>query len=205
MAIDYTCRMPAPATPMVDPKTGIMSSAMWHWMLSMFKRTGDADPGIGTVDAEALAAAAQAAATAASGAVLTEAGIRAAADATEATTRAAAITTEATTRASADTTLTTAITTEATTRASADTTLTTALATETTNRTTADALLAPKATPVFTTSIQIDTGGPTWTEGAAAPSSTQPVGSLYSRAGGAIGSTLYVSRGGGTWAAVAGV
>ena len=47
--------------------------------------------------------------------------------------------------------------------------------------------------------------GPTWTTGSAAPSSTQPVGSLYSRVGGAVGATLYVSRGGGTWAAVAGV
>jgi hypothetical protein len=47
--------------------------------------------------------------------------------------------------------------------------------------------------------------GPTWTTGSAAPSSTQPVGSLYSRVGGAVGATLYVSRGGGTWAAVSGV
>jgi hypothetical protein len=47
--------------------------------------------------------------------------------------------------------------------------------------------------------------GPTWTTGSAAPASTQPVGSLYSRVGGAVGATLYVSRGGGTWAAVAGV
>lgn len=47
--------------------------------------------------------------------------------------------------------------------------------------------------------------GPTWTTGSAAPSATQPVGSLYSRVGGAVGGTLYVSRGGGTWAAVAGV
>jgi hypothetical protein len=47
--------------------------------------------------------------------------------------------------------------------------------------------------------------GPTWTTGTAAPSSTQPVGSLYSRVGGAVGATLYVSRGGGTWNVVAGV
>jgi hypothetical protein len=47
--------------------------------------------------------------------------------------------------------------------------------------------------------------GPSWTTGSAAPASTQPVGSLYSRVGGAVGATLYVSRGGGTWAAVAGV
>lgn len=49
------------------------------------------------------------------------------------------------------------------------------------------------------------TSGPTWTSGTAAPSATEPVGSLYSRVGGAVGATLYVSRGSGTWAAVAGV
>lgn len=48
-------------------------------------------------------------------------------------------------------------------------------------------------------------GGPTWTQGTGAPSATQPKGSLYSRADGAVGSTLYVSQGGGTWNAVAGV
>jgi hypothetical protein len=49
------------------------------------------------------------------------------------------------------------------------------------------------------------TTGPTWTTGSAVPSSTQPVGSIYSRVGGTVGATLYVSRGSGTWAAVAGV
>ena len=44
--------------------------------------------------------------------------------------------------------------------------------------------------------------GPTWTSGAGAPSSTQPLGSLYSNTGGAVGTTLYVSRGGGTWTTV---
>ena len=53
--------------------------------------------------------------------------------------------------------------------------------------------------------VQVTTGGPTWTTGSAAPASTQPVGSIYSRVGGAVGATLYVSRGAGTWAAVAGV
>jgi hypothetical protein len=48
-------------------------------------------------------------------------------------------------------------------------------------------------------------GGPTWTSGTAAPASTQPVGSLYSRVGGAVGATLYVSRGAGSWLPVAGV
>jgi hypothetical protein len=49
------------------------------------------------------------------------------------------------------------------------------------------------------------TTGPTWSTGSAVPNATAPVGSLYSRVGGALGATLYVSRGGGTWAAVAGV
>jgi hypothetical protein len=49
------------------------------------------------------------------------------------------------------------------------------------------------------------TTGPTWTTGAGAPASTQPIGSLYSNTSGAVGATLYVSRGGGTWNAVAGV
>jgi hypothetical protein len=49
------------------------------------------------------------------------------------------------------------------------------------------------------------TSGPTWTTGSAVPSTNMPVGSIYSRVGGAVGATLYVSRGGGTWAAVAGV
>jgi hypothetical protein len=49
------------------------------------------------------------------------------------------------------------------------------------------------------------TTGPTWTTGTALPLAAEPVGSVYSRVGGAVGATLYVSRGGGTWAAVAGV
>jgi hypothetical protein len=49
------------------------------------------------------------------------------------------------------------------------------------------------------------TASPDWTSGAGAPAATKPVGSLYSRVGGAVGATLYVSRGAGVWAAVAGV
>ena len=64
---------------------------------------------------------------------------------------------------------------------------------------------APGASGIFPVVTTGSTGGPTWTTGTAAPSSAQPVGSLYSRVGGAVGATLYVSRGGGTWAAVAGV
>jgi hypothetical protein len=51
----------------------------------------------------------------------------------------------------------------------------------------------------------LTSAGPTWTNGKAAPTAIEPVGSLYSRIGGAIGSTLYVSRGSGTWAPVSGV
>lgn len=47
--------------------------------------------------------------------------------------------------------------------------------------------------------------GPTWTSGSGVPVSTQPKGSLYTRTGGGVGSTLYVSQGAGTWNAVAGV
>ena len=56
------------------------------------------------------------------------------------------------------------------------------------------------------TGLRVGTAtGPSWTTGSGAPAATAPVGSLYSRVGGAVGATLYVSRGGGTWAAVAGV
>jgi hypothetical protein len=65
-----------------------------------------------------------------------------------------------------------------------------------------------QASPVIGTfsTVQVNsTSGPTWTGGSAAPASAQPVGSIYSRIGGAVGATLYVSRGGGTWNPVAGV
>jgi hypothetical protein len=41
--------------------------------------------------------------------------------------------------------------------------------------------------------------------GAGAPSLTEPSGSLYLRTDGTAGNRLYVSQGGGTWTAVAGV
>ena len=50
------------------------------------------------------------------------------------------------------------------------------------------------------------TSGPTWTTGSGVPSSTQPVGSLYSRVSTwAAGATLYVSKGAGAWTPVASV
>ena len=64
----------------------------------------------------------------------------------------------------------------------------------------------------LTSNLQIDggfrfggSGGPVLLTGSAAPTANLPVGSIYSRVGGAVGATLYVSRGGGAWAAVAGV
>ena len=48
-------------------------------------------------------------------------------------------------------------------------------------------------------------GGATVRSGAGAASGIQPKGSLWLRSDGGIGSTVYVSQGGGTWNAVAGV
>ena len=61
------------------------------------------------------------------------------------------------------------------------------------------------AAGTFTTLKVGTTSGPTWTAGTGAPGSTQPLGSLYSRTDGGVGTTLYVSRGGGTWNPVAAV
>jgi hypothetical protein len=113
---------------------------------------------------------------------------------------------------------------EAAARAAADTALTAAIVAERAAREAADTAAASAGDPTklslsggvltgavrgplagFTTYISGSTGGPTWTSGAAAPTSTQPVGSLYSCTGGAVGGHLYVSQGGGTWLPVAGV
>ena len=55
------------------------------------------------------------------------------------------------------------------------------------------------------TSFIIGSSGPSWTVGTGAPATTTPKGSLYSRTDGGVGTTLYVSQGGGTWNPVAGV
>jgi hypothetical protein len=47
--------------------------------------------------------------------------------------------------------------------------------------------------------------GPTIASGTGAASGTQPKGSLWMRTDGGVGTTMYVSQGGGTWNAVAGV
>jgi hypothetical protein len=54
-------------------------------------------------------------------------------------------------------------------------------------------------------SLILGTSGPTITTGAGVPATTTPKGSIYFRTGGTVGSTFYVSQGGGTWNAVAGV
>jgi hypothetical protein len=54
-------------------------------------------------------------------------------------------------------------------------------------------------------SAVIGTSGPTIRAGTGAASGTQPRGSLWLRSDGGVGTTLYVSQGGGTWNAVAGV
>jgi type II secretory pathway pseudopilin PulG len=118
----------------------------------------------------------------------------------------AGLATEAAARSAADTALSAAIVAERTAREAADTAA--AAAGDPTKLPLAGGVLTGSVRgPLagFTTYISGSTGGPTWTSGAAAPTSTQPVGSLYSCTGGAVGATLYVSRGGGTWAAVAGV
>ena len=62
------------------------------------------------------------------------------------------------------------------------------------------------ATTVTGTTVRTNGGsGPTWTAGNGAPATTTPRGSMYSRLDGGVGTTLYVSQGGGTWNAVAGV
>lgn len=62
------------------------------------------------------------------------------------------------------------------------------------------------ATTVTGTTVRTNgSSGPTWTAGNGAPATTTPRGSMYSRLDGGVGTTLYVSQGGGTWNAVAGV
>jgi hypothetical protein len=101
---EYTCHMPHPGTPMVDPATGAPSIAWWNWALKIFSRTG-AQQGASTTGAQgsadaasAAAAAAQASADTANASVASEATARAAGDATN----AAAITAETAARTAAD-------------------------------------------------------------------------------------------------------
>jgi hypothetical protein len=58
---------------------------------------------------------------------------------------------------------------------------------------------------VVSTEFLVGATGPTWSVGTGAPATSKPKGSIFSRTDGAVGSTLYVSQGSGTWNAVAGV
>ncbi len=71
---------------------------------------------------------------------------------------------------------------------------------------TAVAYIAGGGSVQAVTSFGFAGGGPTWTTGSGVPSSTQPVGSIYSRVTTwSAGATLYVSKGAGAWTAVASV
>lgn len=70
--------------------------------------------------------------------------------------------------------------------------------------------LTASGTIVGSSSVQgasfiVGASGPTITTGAGVPATTTPKGSIYFRTGGGVGTTLYVSQGGGTWNPVAGV
>jgi hypothetical protein len=60
-------------------------------------------------------------------------------------------------------------------------------------------------TGTFTTLQAGGPSGPTWTAGTVVPAFAATQGSLYSRQGGGVGATLYVSQGGTIWNPVAGV
>jgi hypothetical protein len=164
-----------PPDAFVDP-SGMLSAAWLACIGALHRRTGDA-VGISSADNATQIATEEAARVAADTAL--QAGLD-----DEAATRAANDTAEANARLAADTA-------EANARITAD-------AAEVSARIAADnALNAAK--------LANPGGGVTWTSGAAAPTSTQPIGSLYSRTGGAVGATIYISRGGGAWLPIPGV
>jgi hypothetical protein len=62
------------------------------------------------------------------------------------------------------------------------------------------------ALQLYASTISLTTsGGPTLRSGTGAATGTQPKGSIWIRTDGAVGSTIYISQGAGTWNAVAGV
>lgn len=60
-------------------------------------------------------------------------------------------------------------------------------------------------TAFYSPEFGIGLTGPSITGGNGAPTATKPIGSLYLRLDGGVGTHLYVSQGGGSWLAVAGV
>ena len=61
------------------------------------------------------------------------------------------------------------------------------------------------ATAFYAPEFGIGLTGPSITGGSGAPSATKPIGSLFLRIDGGVGTHLYVSQGGGSWLAVPGV
>jgi hypothetical protein len=67
-------------------------------------------------------------------------------------------------------------------------------------------LTSDTSIPYFPQGVRVSSvAGASWEGGPGVPTATRNVGSLWSRTDGGVGTTLYVSRGGGTWNAVAGV
>jgi membrane protein involved in colicin uptake len=181
VATQPNLRAQFPSGPLLDEATGEVLPVWRAYFASLYVRTGgapgDSASGVQTnLDAEV--AARQAGDVALSGAVVTERAERQAADTAEASARAAADTAEVTARTAAD-----------------------ALALPKTGGT----LTGPLTGTTATFGTVGTSGGATWRSGTGAPAGTAPIGSLYSRTDGAVGSTLYVSRGAGTWNPVAGV
>jgi hypothetical protein len=166
-----------PSAPLLDDITGLLTPAWRGFFRALWARTGDADG----VDLDAIIQS------------LTEAdnGLS-----TRDDQLAASILAETVARRVADST-------EATTRAAEDTATRAAML-----PLSGGTLTGPLEGPLGSFGV-VQTGGaagPEWTAGAGPPgTAVAPIGSLYSNISGAVGATLYVSRGGGTWLPVAGV
>lgn len=186
--------LPGPSSQISDDK-GNITLPWWYALNFLLTRTGGI-VGIDITVVQAQAVAANTAATNASAAAL--------AAQISANTGIAAASSAQTSATTANATASSAQATANAAQISANNAMT-EIATETSRAEAAEALLAPLNMPVFTGPVGVNPGGATWTSGTGAPGSSQPVGSLYSRTGGGVGSTLYVSRGSGTWLAVAGV
>ena len=165
-----------PSAPLLDDTTGLMTPAWRGFFRALWARTGDADG----VDLDAIT----------QSLVEADNGLS-----TRDDQLAASILAETVARRVADSA-------EATARAAEDTAIRAAML-----PLSGGTLTGPLTGTVGTfTTLQTGGGsGPTWTAGAGPPTAAWPIGSLYSDTSGAVGATLYVSRGGGTWLPVAGV
>jgi hypothetical protein len=165
-----------PSAPLLDDATGLLTPAWRGFFRALWARTGDADG----VDLDAIT----------QSLVEADNGLS-----TRDDQLAASLLAETTARRVADST-------EATARTAEDTAIRAAML-----PLSGGTLTGPLTGTVGTfTTLQTGGGsGPTWTAGAGPPTASWPIGSLYSDTSGAVGATLYVSRGGGVWNAVAGV